>query len=69
VKPGELVLDPFMGTGATLVAAVELGVEAVGIKIDPAYCAAARRRLGQDALTARGRQPEAAESSALAAEP
>jgi site-specific DNA-methyltransferase (adenine-specific) len=45
MKPGEVALDPFMGTGATLLAASELGVEAIGIEIDPAYCAAARRRL------------------------
>ena len=47
LKPGELVIDPFMGTGATLIAAQQLGLSAIGIDIDPAYCAAARRRLGQ----------------------
>ena len=45
LKPGELVLDPFMGTGATLVAARQLGLPAIGIEIDPVYCEAARRRL------------------------
>jgi site-specific DNA-methyltransferase (adenine-specific) len=51
LKPGELVLDPFAGTGATLVAAQQLGLSSVGIELDPGYCAAARRRLGQASET------------------
>ena len=47
VKLGELVLDPFLGTGATLIAAQQLGLSAIGIEIDPGYCEAARRRLAQ----------------------
>jgi site-specific DNA-methyltransferase (adenine-specific) len=45
LKPDDLVLDPFMGTGSTLIAAQQLGLSSIGIDIDPAYCAAARRRL------------------------
>ncbi len=45
VKAGELVLDPFAGTGATLIAAQQLGIAAIGIEVDPGYCEAARRRL------------------------
>jgi site-specific DNA-methyltransferase (adenine-specific) len=53
LKPDDLVLDPFMGTGATLLAAQRLGLRAIGIDIDPAYCAAARRRLEeQDGIAA-----------------
>jgi site-specific DNA-methyltransferase (adenine-specific) len=47
---GSLVLDPFAGTGATLVAAKALGLAGIGLEIDPAYCAAARRRLGDECL-------------------
>jgi site-specific DNA-methyltransferase (adenine-specific) len=45
-----LVLDPFAGIGTTLIAARNLHLSAVGIEIDPAYCAAARRRLGQEVI-------------------
>jgi DNA polymerase I-like protein with 3'-5' exonuclease and polymerase domains/DNA modification methylase len=45
LKPDDVVLDPFMGTGATLIAAKRLGQHAIGIDIDPAYCVTARRRL------------------------
>jgi site-specific DNA-methyltransferase (adenine-specific) len=50
VQFDELVLDPFMGTGATLIAAQQLGLCAIGIEIDAGYCAAARRRLGTEVL-------------------
>jgi site-specific DNA-methyltransferase (adenine-specific) len=42
-----VVLHPFMGTGAALLAARALGVAAIGIELDPAYCAAAQRRLDE----------------------
>jgi site-specific DNA-methyltransferase (adenine-specific) len=48
LKPGDLVLDPFAGTGTTLLAAKRLGFAAIGIEIDPNYCEAARRRLAND---------------------
>lgn len=40
-----VVLDPFMGTGTTLLAAERLGARGIGIDIDPAYVAVARDRL------------------------
>ena len=44
-KPGQIVLDPFFGTGTTGAAARRLGRHFVGVERDPAYAAAARRRI------------------------
>lgn len=43
-----VVLDPFAGTGSTLVAAVRAGKCAVGFEISPQYTALARDRLSQE---------------------
>ena len=44
-QPGDLVIDPYAGSGTTLVAAQDCGREAIGIEIDPGYCASAIDRL------------------------
>jgi DNA modification methylase len=44
------VLDPFMGSGTTLVAAKQKGLRAVGIEREEKYCAAAVERLRQGIL-------------------
>ncbi len=43
-----VVLDPFMGTGTTLVAARREGVAAIGIEMDPDYVEIARQRLAAE---------------------
>jgi len=42
---GDLVLDPFMGSGTTIVAAVEAGRRGVGYDLDPAYVELACQRV------------------------
>jgi SAM-dependent methyltransferase len=45
-KPGQTVVDPFMGSGTTLLAARDLGRHAIGCDIDPEHVKVARERLG-----------------------
>jgi site-specific DNA-methyltransferase (adenine-specific) len=44
--PDGLILDPFAGSGTTIVAALAEDRRAVGIESDPDICLTARRRLG-----------------------
>jgi adenine-specific DNA-methyltransferase len=52
-QPGDLVLDPFCGSGSTAVAARQLGRQSLGIELDVTYHAAAARRLAEQKNSAR----------------
>ena len=44
-EPGDLIFDPFCGSGTTCVAAKVLGRHYIGIDISPEYCEIARKRV------------------------
>lgn len=53
-KQGEIILDPFMGSGTTAVACKELNRKWVGFEIDPEYVKIAEERLRDTPKNLRG---------------
>lgn len=48
---GDVVLDPFLGSGITLIASYLLGRIGIGVEIDKHYCEIAKNRLIKEAKT------------------
>ena len=43
-RRGDLVLDPFAGSGSTVIASERLGRRCFAVELDPCYCDVIRRR-------------------------
>ena len=48
---GDTVLDPFCGTGTTMLAAMRANRHSIGVEIDPEYCQMALTRLQREGRT------------------
>jgi len=48
---GDTVLDPFMGTGTTLLASARCGRNAIGVEIEPAYARMSKERIERQLAT------------------
>ena len=49
-KPGDVILDPFMGSGSTIEAAKDLGCKEIGVEMSPEWCRYAVSRSAQEVL-------------------
>lgn len=50
---GDIVLDPFVGTGSTTVAAISAGRSSIGVEVEPTYLELAKRRVTEAAAQIR----------------
>lgn len=50
-NPGDIVLDPFMGSGTTAVAALKTGRKYIGFECSAEYCEIANKRIGETHAT------------------
>jgi site-specific DNA-methyltransferase (adenine-specific) len=55
-NPGDLVLDPFAGSGTTLAVAKRLGRHYLGVELSPEYAERVRQRLAGISVNGHGRQ-------------
>jgi len=53
-EPGDLVLDPYMGSGPVAQACADLGRRYIGVELVEEYCAVAVKRLSQQTLDLTG---------------
>ena len=52
---GDLVVDPFLGSGSTVIAAARTGRHGIGYDLDPSYVDLAEARLADEAVGDRRR--------------
>jgi DNA modification methylase len=65
----ELVLDPFLGSGSTLVAAARTGRRFVGYDLDPAYCELAKARVAEEFAEMHAQAADSATENPVASDP
>lgn len=49
ITPDQIILDPFVGSGTTMVAAIKKGVPAIGVDLDPFSCLLSRSKIAINA--------------------
>ena len=65
-KPGDIVLDPFMGSGTTAAVAIQLGRQYLGCELNPEYAALQAERIAAASASPSTKKPRARRSRALA---